>query len=219
VRKNNVPTLADFKAGNVTDEERRELTAQIKNCMKYFHEASKRVHEEIIIASRPFLDWQERNRVHLNAYFELLRILEAAKNNPKIKRSSKISKMVGSLLEMFNDVELTKYDQINSVLDPVAQEGGKQALHQLRADGAAGTNEKYITAYKFCIAKAAEIWEEDNTIRMGEMTAKLEGLLCLEKMTAPTQNTIKKYLIKGEERGELKIPKSARKPGAPRKNY
>lgn len=104
MREKDDPTLEDYEAGNMTAEEKAEFDAANHD----FAEAIS--------------TFRKREGMHLDAYIELIKILERATNNPKIKASFRISAMTSSLVEMLKNVGITKYHRLNCIFKPIIKE-------------------------------------------------------------------------------------------------
>ena len=134
-----LPTLAEVKAGKVNLEQLEAYAAIKKKAgvskppidNEYHQAMSEAIHkcnESIHTAMRPFATWSKTERVHLDAVFKFVEILDDALQNPTIKKSDKMSAMVESLVNMWREAAYFDYDKIEAVFAPVIEkENSKRA--------------------------------------------------------------------------------------------
>ena len=134
-----LPTLAEVKAGKVNLEQWEAYAAIKKKAgvskppidNEYHQAMSEAIHkcnESIHTATRPFATWSKTERVHLDAVFKFVEILDDALQNPTIKKSDKMSAMVESLVNMWRNAEYFDFDKIEAVFAPVIEkENSKRA--------------------------------------------------------------------------------------------
>ena len=77
-------------------------------------------------------------------------------------------------------------------------------------------NEKFAKSRKYCIDRAAALWESEPLSRMGEMLDTLVTELQEGGHYVPGQKKVREYLIEASKKGELKIPPEAQRPGRPK---
>lgn len=134
-----LPTLAEVKAGKVNLEQWEAYAAIKKKAgvskppidNEYHQAMSEAIHkcnESIHTATRPFAAWSKTERVHLDAVFKFVEILDDALQNPTIKKSDKMSAMVESVVNMWRNVAYYDFDKIEAVFAPVIEkENSKRA--------------------------------------------------------------------------------------------
>ena len=134
-----LPTLAEVKAGKVNLEQLEAYAAIKKKAgvskppidNEYHQAMSEAIHkcnESIHTATRPFAAWSKTERVHLDAVFKFVEILDDALQNPTIKKSDKMSAMVESVVNMWRNVAYYDFDKIEAVFAPVIEkENSKRA--------------------------------------------------------------------------------------------
>ena len=134
-----LPTLAEVKAGKVNLEQLEAYAAIKKKAgvskppidNEYHQAMSEAIHkcnESIHTAMRPFATWSKTERVHLDAVFKFVEILDDALQNPTIKKSDKMSAMVESVVNMWRNVAYYDFDKIEAVFAPVIEkENSKRA--------------------------------------------------------------------------------------------
>lgn len=92
MKKIHLPTSAEFKAGRVSIAQYKAYAAAIRKLptaksrvndeyRRAMHESIEKLNERIRDVMKP-IAWHERDRVHFNAYFEFLKILQDSLQNP-----------------------------------------------------------------------------------------------------------------------------------------
>lgn len=139
MKKISLPTLAEVKAGKVNLAQLEAYAAIKKKAgvskppidNEYHQAMSEAIHkcnESIHTAMRPFATWSKTERVHLDAAFKFVEILDDALQNPTIKKSDKMSAMVESLVNMWRNAAYYDFDKIEAVFAPVIEkENSKRA--------------------------------------------------------------------------------------------
>ena len=139
MKKISLPTLAGVKAGKVNLAQLEAYAAIKKKAgvskppidNEYHQAMSEAIHkcnESIHTAMRPFATWFKTERVHLDAAFKFVEILDDALQNPTIKKSDKMSAMVESLVNMWRNAAYYDFDKIEAVFAPVIEkENSKRA--------------------------------------------------------------------------------------------
>ena len=145
-----LPTLAEVKAGKVNleqweayaaikkkagvskppidNEYHQAMSERLKSVSDEIREAAHKFNESFRTAIRPFATWFKTERVHLDAVFKFVEILDDALQNPTIKKSDKMSAMVESVVNMWRNVAYYDFDKIEAVFAPVIEkENSKRA--------------------------------------------------------------------------------------------
>lgn len=110
-----------------------------------------------------------------------------------------------------------------------ALQGGYSIDHEAAKDGLekrqkkiGEINAQYAKVKSACVRKAAAIWLDDPSKRIGEVAQALWDALCNLKakgrkdVVLPTVEKIREWLIDAEKQGKLSIPPQARKGGRPK---
>ena len=150
MKKISLPTLAEVKARKVNLAQleayavfRKTRASKLpihEEHHQAMHEFTAKFKKRFQVAMRPARKLLEQKKVHLDAIFEFMSILEGALQNSVIIQSDKISSIVKSLKQMWGKTDLSNFDRIEEALKPlIEREKSKQAAaasrasHQLRA--------------------------------------------------------------------------------------
>lgn len=169
-------TLEDYEAGNVTAEEKAEFDAANHD----FAEAIS--------------TFRKRDGVHLDAYVELIKILERATNNPKIKASYRISAMTSSLVKMLKNVGVSKYHRLDCIFKPIIKEEKSKQTSAASKESHSGQNMLQQKAQELFLDKQVQ-W---NSIAeaVSEITPKILGIANVKRPLVKTnaERSVRKWL-------------------------
>lgn len=147
MKKISLPTLAEVKAGKVNLKQLEAYAAIKKKAGvskppidNEYHQAMselfksvndniratlnkvKEYHQEIYrTATQPFVQWCEKERVHLDACSKFHEIIDDALQNPTIKKSDKMSAMIKSLVDEWRNTAYYDYDKEEAVFARVIE--------------------------------------------------------------------------------------------------
>lgn len=159
MKKINLPTLAEVKAEKVNLAQLEAYAAAIKKpptakslvndeYRRAMHEAIEKLNERIRDVMKPIAEWHERDRVHFDAYFEFWKILQDSLQNPVIEKSSKATKMVKLLVELFGKVIYYKFNDLEEVLKPVIEPAVKREKSKQTSDASTASHRPRAEAKK-----------------------------------------------------------------------
>ena len=94
-----------------------------------------------------------------------------------------------------------------------AEEQVRQIQSQQQTERARKSKKRFERLKDFCIKRAAEIWAQNPSKRIGKVCEDLEGELIARRLKAPRPGTIRRWLVDAEKQGQLTISSEARKRG------